>query len=61
MKIAGNTLNEGIENFLLLKKYQPFKFSGTFYLGMIKDQIFALRTKKASKAGMHSLSIATLS
>lgn len=63
MTLSGNTLAEAAANLARLKSWQPFRFSGQWFLVATPEGVEAFRTKKAAvkccqKFNLNSYSVA---
>ena len=57
MKLAGSNLNEVAYNMVQMKRWQPFKYAGTWFAAVIAGQGYAFKSanalkNKALKAGV---------
>ena len=59
MQLSCDTLEEALKHMSNFRKWQPYKYGGKWYLGLISGEIFAYRSKqslknKAIKMGIES-------
>jgi hypothetical protein len=65
MQLDCKTLDEGCKQIAQFKRWQPFKYSGKWFLAEFNGEFFAYRTKqplknKAIKLGLESFNLVEL-
>lgn len=60
MKIHGSTALEAAENLLALRRYQPFRFAGKWFVAVIGDQAHAYAKKSSLLAAMKRNNLSTV-
>ena len=47
MNVAGKTHDDAVNNIVMLRRYQPYKYAGRFFIVTVGDQIKAYRSLRA--------------